>query len=86
MHQTTSARYAETSGETIIDRSLRETINKKGHVVSGRGAGVAELGQTRVNGGFMRGTQDPVPKGYVSSNLTPCTTLELRYSAIFEVL
>jgi hypothetical protein len=24
----------------------------------------------------MRGTQDPVPKGYVSSNLTPCTIIE----------
>ena len=24
----------------------------------------------------MRGTQDPVSQEYVSSNLTPCTTLE----------
>src|SRR4030042_3278186 len=54
--------------------------------MSGRGAGVAEHGQTRDNWGFMRGTQDPVLKGYVSSNLTPCTMREPRYSNIFAVL
>ena len=39
-----------------------------------KGAGVAEPGQSSWRG-FMRGTQDPVPKGYMGSNPIPCTKL-----------
>ena len=57
------------------------------------GAGVAEPGQSSKRD-FMRGTQDPVPKGYMGSNPIPCTktankirsfSLMVRISEIYDL-